>query len=74
MRIITFEDLNKDVDLNVLNKAMAYFKATILKRHLYECSDDCFYGEFHCVLDFDEYGRERGLVIKESKKEFANAK
>ena len=74
MRIITFEDLNKDVDLNALNKAMAYFKATITKRHLYEGSDDCFYGDFHCRLNFDEYGRERGLVIKESKNELSNAK
>ena len=59
MKILTYENQSKE-----LNEAIQFFKQNILKKHLYECSEDCIYKNYKCILDFDSNGEECGLVIR----------
>lgn len=63
MKIWTWEEGQK------ANEALSYYKSLgITKRDLYGCADICkSHKDFMVVLDFDEYGNERGLMMQKER-------
>lgn len=63
MGIWTWEEGQKS------NEALSYYKSLgITKRDLYGCANICkSHKDFMVVLDFDEYGNERGLMIEKER-------